>query len=217
MERVLAVALLIVSPAGRIFCLEELQDKVQYEKYSGMISFPIETIEDGEDREHALERLLREEVGSFLFLSDPDFLGEVDMDFSTGRKSRIFCYSVLSPEEFREIRQIQIYDFLDGRVLKRLFLLVKTPVDERCFRFFGCSNHGKANDVLLWRTGFFRAFSYFNDSSFACLGECSFVGGWLETIKHRDVFERLLDIIFCKFRNLICESAGNVYRMRSGE
>ncbi len=101
MERVLAVALLIVSPAGRIFCLEELQDKVQYEKYSGMISFPIETIEDGEDREHALERLLREEVGSFLFLSDPDFLGEVDMDFSTGRKSRIFCYSVLSPEEFR--------------------------------------------------------------------------------------------------------------------
>lgn len=101
MERVLAVALLIISPLGRIFCLEELQDKVQYEKCAGMISFPIETIEEGESKENALERLLTEEVGSFLFLSDPDFLGEVDMDFSTGRKSRIFCYGVLSPEEFR--------------------------------------------------------------------------------------------------------------------
>lgn len=100
MERVLGVALLIVSPAGRIFCLEELQDKVRYEKYSGMISFPIETMEDGEGREHALERLLTEEVGSFLLLSDPHFLGEVDVDYLTGEKSKIFCYLVFSPEEF---------------------------------------------------------------------------------------------------------------------
>lgn len=101
MERVLAVALLIVSPKERIFCLEELRDKPHYEKYAGMISFPIETIEEGENRERALERLLTEEVGSFLLLSDPDFLGEVDMNFLTGRRSRIFCYSVFSPEEFR--------------------------------------------------------------------------------------------------------------------
>lgn len=101
MERILAVALLIVSPGGRIFCLEELRDKPQYEKCAGMISFPIETIEAGEDRESALERLLVEEVGKCLSLSDPDFLGEVDMDFSTGEKSRLFCYVVFSPEEFQ--------------------------------------------------------------------------------------------------------------------
>lgn len=101
MERILAVALLIFSPTGRIFCLEELRDKPQYEKYAGMISFPIETIEDGESRESALERLLVEEVGIFLSFSDPDFLGEVGMEFRTGEKSRIFCYSVFSPEEFQ--------------------------------------------------------------------------------------------------------------------
>lgn len=101
---VLAVALLIFSsPKGRIFCLEELQSKPQYEKRSGMLSFPIETIKekDGESRDEALERLLREEVGYSLSLSDPDFLGEVCMEFSSGEKSKIFCYTVFSPEEFQ--------------------------------------------------------------------------------------------------------------------
>lgn len=101
MERILAVALLIFSPRERIFCLEELRDKPQYEKYAGMVSFPIETIEDGEGRESALERLLVEEVGSSLSFSDPDFLGEVSMEFRTGEKSRIFCYAVFSREEFQ--------------------------------------------------------------------------------------------------------------------
>lgn len=99
-ERVLAVALLIISPLGRIFCLEELRDKSQYEKRAGMISFPIETMEDGEGRERALERLLVEEVGTSPCLSDPVFFGEVDMEFVTGRESRIFCYAVFSPKEF---------------------------------------------------------------------------------------------------------------------
>lgn len=95
-----AVALVIVSPLVRFFMLTELHDKPQYEKFAGMKSFPIETMHPEEGQDEAIERLLREEVGGFSILSRPYRIGEVNMCFSTGETSKVFCFTALSPDEF---------------------------------------------------------------------------------------------------------------------
>ena len=95
-----AVALVIVSPQGRMFTLRELREKPDYEKKAGMLSFPLETKEEGESDGEALRRLLLEEVGVEISLSEKAFLGSVEMDFLSGKKSRLFCYLCLSTKEF---------------------------------------------------------------------------------------------------------------------
>lgn len=96
-----AVALVAVSPKIRFFTVRELREKDDYGKYIGMHSVPIETIEEGEGTYDALERLLEEEMGRNLLLSHAVPFGEIVMNFSSGKMSRIFCYVAFSPEEFR--------------------------------------------------------------------------------------------------------------------
>jgi hypothetical protein len=63
MKIVSGVGLMLFDFSGKMLLLKELQSKVHYCKLAGMLSFPIETIEDGETSDQALERLIVEEVG----------------------------------------------------------------------------------------------------------------------------------------------------------
>lgn len=57
------VGLILFNTAGQILTLKELQSKPLIGKKSGMISFPLETVEHGETYNKTLRRLLREEIG----------------------------------------------------------------------------------------------------------------------------------------------------------
>lgn len=63
MKIVSAVGLLLFDFSGKMLLLKELQSKIHYCKLAGMLSFPIETIENGETNDQALARLVIEEVG----------------------------------------------------------------------------------------------------------------------------------------------------------
>jgi 8-oxo-dGTP pyrophosphatase MutT (NUDIX family) len=62
------VGLLLFEPQGKLLVLKELQDKPRIKKVSGMLSFPLETTEDGESPEETLLRLISEEIGVSLAL-----------------------------------------------------------------------------------------------------------------------------------------------------
>lgn len=63
MKLVSSVGLVLFDPEGRILVLKELESKPHYGKMAGMLSVPIETVEDGENNDQALVRLVDEEVG----------------------------------------------------------------------------------------------------------------------------------------------------------
>jgi ADP-ribose pyrophosphatase YjhB (NUDIX family) len=64
MKVVSSVGLLLFDSTGRILILKELEDKPHYRKVAGMLSFPIETVEEGEVADQTFRRLLHEEVGT---------------------------------------------------------------------------------------------------------------------------------------------------------
>ena len=68
MDRIRGVALVVVSPEGKILILKELQEKPELDKKSGMFSIPMETCEIGEHNEEAIIRLVMEELPG-LFVS----------------------------------------------------------------------------------------------------------------------------------------------------
>jgi ADP-ribose pyrophosphatase YjhB (NUDIX family) len=83
-EKVRGVALLLVSISGRIWTIEELQDKPRYGKRAGDWSVPMETNEPGETDPETLLRLLQEEAPAgteiysgfgFEFLTGVDICG----------------------------------------------------------------------------------------------------------------------------------------------
>ena len=63
MKIVHGVGLLLFEPTGKMLLLTELISKPHYNKFAGMVTPPLETIEDGETRDKALERLIPEEIG----------------------------------------------------------------------------------------------------------------------------------------------------------
>lgn len=63
MKLVSSVGLLLFDQSGRILLLRELETKLHYGKVAGMLSVPIETIEQGEKVNQTFRRLLVEEVG----------------------------------------------------------------------------------------------------------------------------------------------------------
>ncbi|MBI2610829.1 NUDIX hydrolase [Candidatus Kaiserbacteria bacterium] len=57
------VALIVVNPNGEVLVLKELEAKPDLEKYVGIYSIPMETVEKGESEQEALARLITEELG----------------------------------------------------------------------------------------------------------------------------------------------------------
>ncbi len=69
------VALMIVNPEGAILLLQELEAKPDLGKYVGIYSIPMETIEEGEDEQEALARLIAEELGGLPVEVEPEYRG----------------------------------------------------------------------------------------------------------------------------------------------
>jgi 8-oxo-dGTP pyrophosphatase MutT (NUDIX family) len=63
MKVVGSVGLVIFDPKGKVLLLKELESKIHYGKLAGMLSFPIETIEEGETSDQTIIRLVDEEIG----------------------------------------------------------------------------------------------------------------------------------------------------------
>ena len=55
--------ILIAKETGRILVMKELRDKPEIEKKAGMVSFPLETMKNGEQKEETVQRLIEEEIG----------------------------------------------------------------------------------------------------------------------------------------------------------
>jgi len=67
MKIVSSVGLVLFDPEGRILMLKELESKPHYGKVAGMLSVPIETIEEGEMVDQTLRRLVIEEIGEPIY------------------------------------------------------------------------------------------------------------------------------------------------------
>lgn len=61
-ERIRAVGLILVNPMDEILILRERNPKPHYHKFDGMRSIPLETVQGTETLEHAVQRLVDEEV-----------------------------------------------------------------------------------------------------------------------------------------------------------
>lgn len=67
------VGLLLFSEKGRILVLKELISKPVIQKRKGMLSFPLETLEDSESPKEGVQRLIHEEIGNVSILDIKEF------------------------------------------------------------------------------------------------------------------------------------------------
>ncbi len=81
-----AVGLILLCRHGsHILTIEERKDKPAIEKKAGMVSFPLETLEDGESYDDALRRLLKEEIGiAYNNITLPGQCGVFSRQFESG-------------------------------------------------------------------------------------------------------------------------------------
>lgn len=88
--------IVMAKETGRILTLKELGDKLSVEKKSGMISFPLETMESGERKEETVKRLMIEEIG-MLIEGNIIFFGG---DFFIVKNARTLAAFIYCEEEF---------------------------------------------------------------------------------------------------------------------
>ncbi|PIR84031.1 hypothetical protein COU18_01325 [Candidatus Kaiserbacteria bacterium CG10_big_fil_rev_8_21_14_0_10_51_14] len=74
-QRLRAVALVVVNPAGEILVLQEFVSKPTLGKFAGMFSVPMETCHHGEPDLLALKRLHDEELTGLPFMGKPTRIG----------------------------------------------------------------------------------------------------------------------------------------------
>jgi len=99
MEIVSSVGLMLFDSAGRLLLLRELESKLHYGKVAGMLSVPIETVEQGEVPSQTLRRLLIEEVG-VPFSGRIDFFKRLYIKLNYAYTERIFVYSGVCGSSF---------------------------------------------------------------------------------------------------------------------
>ena len=92
MNIVKGVGLLLFDPQGKIFILRELQSKPHYNKVAGMLSPPLETVEQGETNPLALKRLVYEEIGVSIQYS-PKFFKEILIKLSKKYSVKLYMYT----------------------------------------------------------------------------------------------------------------------------
>ncbi|MFH0952203.1 MAG: NUDIX hydrolase [Patescibacteria group bacterium] len=69
------IGLILVNSEGKILVLEELKDKPIVEKKAGMLSFPLETLEPPETPDETVRRLIKEELGDNIIVTNIRFVG----------------------------------------------------------------------------------------------------------------------------------------------
>jgi 8-oxo-dGTP pyrophosphatase MutT (NUDIX family) len=98
------VALFLADGNGHFWTVVEMADKPAVGKMAGMISIPMETMEDGEEPEDALQRLLAEEVGEGVS-GTPTEIGNTYFPGDNGTIAyRIFCFHL----ECAAVRGVQL-------------------------------------------------------------------------------------------------------------
>lgn len=88
--------ILIARDTRRILVLRELRNKPEIEKLAGMVSFPLETMEEGEDKGQVVRRLVDEEIG-IKISEEPVFFGG---DFFIVRNARTLAAYAFCDAEF---------------------------------------------------------------------------------------------------------------------
>ena len=73
-NEICGVGLILNDGQGRILVVRELRDKPLILKEAGMLSFPLETVKEGEDPGETVYRLLQEEIG-IVNITPPTFFG----------------------------------------------------------------------------------------------------------------------------------------------
>jgi 8-oxo-dGTP pyrophosphatase MutT (NUDIX family) len=103
MQIISGVGLILFEPKGKTLVLRELKSKPHYGKYAGMLSIPLETIEDGETKESALKRLMHEEIGEEIgkkIAVEVTFLNEFFIELSATHSVRLFIFTGIAGHEF---------------------------------------------------------------------------------------------------------------------
>ena len=103
-KEVVGVALCVRSGRGTILFIEELKAKPAFDKHIGLLSVPLETIEDEENVGDATRRLILEEIGSSLLDTLKGFqLLEVPLcgTYASGISFRLYVAWVDVEDEFR--------------------------------------------------------------------------------------------------------------------
>ncbi len=92
MRRIIqGVGLLLIEPNGKLLVLKELQNKPHIRKEAGMLSFPLETIKEGELFEDTLLRLVTEEIGIPIELKEVQKIGTFDFKHDTC-EARVYMF-----------------------------------------------------------------------------------------------------------------------------
>lgn len=99
MNIVRGVGLILFEPTGKILLLRELKSKPRNGKYSGMLSVPLETMEERETKESALNRLIYEEIGTEITTS-PVFFKEFFIELSDNQSVQLFIFKGTVDREF---------------------------------------------------------------------------------------------------------------------
>ncbi len=127
MKIVRSVGLILFDSVGRVLLVKELESKIHYGKVAGMITVPIETIKNGENRVQALRRLLKEEIGEqiegpisfyeeFLIRLNDAFTERLYVYKSACKNSFIAHPNDTDIEHFGWMLPQEIYKFSPGRI-----------------------------------------------------------------------------------------------------
>lgn len=105
-EIITGVGLILTNPSGQLVVVRERTSKPAVGKVAGMITFPLETVEEGEHPEKGtLPRLLTEEVGAVAGMKRPRLLGFYHVTVNTVTIAYVArCESVIfSPAAGEEV------------------------------------------------------------------------------------------------------------------
>jgi len=119
--------ILTARSTGRMLVLKELKSKPEIEKIAGMVSFPLETMKNGESKEAAISRLVDEEIGSAIS-EKPVFFGGT---FSIVQNANTLAAYAFCDEEFTPKPaddDVEFYGWLHPDELIRPGLFVRKEV-----------------------------------------------------------------------------------------
>lgn len=99
MQIIFGVGLILFAPTGKVLVLRELKSKPHNGKYSGMLSIPFETMEEGETKESALKRLIHEEIGREV-TADLVFFKEFLVELNVNHSVQLFVFTGTVTHQF---------------------------------------------------------------------------------------------------------------------
>jgi 8-oxo-dGTP pyrophosphatase MutT (NUDIX family) len=98
MTTIQGVGLILLTPTGDMFVIRERNDKPHILKKSGMLSMPLETIEEGETADEAIVRLISEEIG--VVVLTPTLLDTFHFEYPPAHTSEITVYVAYTELKF---------------------------------------------------------------------------------------------------------------------